>query len=282
MDESGGWCTIESDPGVFTELIEQLGVTGMEIQEIVGLDESSMSTLGEVYGLIFLFKHQSVNQVSSQTPACPEGMFFAKQVVPNACATQAILSVLLNLPETDRPVNIGSTLTEFKEFALGLDPESRGFAIGSSEPIKTLHNSFRPHVSLEIGHDDSPSGEAAFHFVSYIWYKNNVYELDGLKSGPTPVAPCSNRSHWLPLAIQSIQERIANYGTEIRFNLLALVQDSRIGASPEALEEVSIRRARWARENARRRHDFVPLGLACLETLAEQGVLMQLFQQVRQ
>lgn len=48
-------------------------------------------------------------------------IFFARQVIPNACATQAIVSVLLNCTHGD--LQLGQTLTEFKDFAQGFDSQ---------------------------------------------------------------------------------------------------------------------------------------------------------------
>ena len=300
MEDTSGWCTIESDPGVFTELVEELGVRGAEFREVVGLERESIEQQGEVYGLIFLFKYNESLPARNCLPVTPEGLFFAKQTINNACATQAIISVLLNL--SNDQLDIGSTLSEFKAFTESLDDESRGFAIGNSDKMRSAHNSFKPNISLEISHDENKQKGEAFHFVSYVWVNGVVYELDGLQQGPVYVGACPERSNWLSVVTPYIQSRIAEYtsssGEEIRFNLMAIVKDRREDvmneiasftdlADPVAmdlqmkLEELENMRTKWARENMRRRHDFMPLALSCLQALAENGALVSLFNEVR-
>lgn len=54
-----------------------------------------------VFGLIFLFKYTDKSATTGGKVVNNSDIFFAKQVINNACATQAILAVLMNLQNSD-------------------------------------------------------------------------------------------------------------------------------------------------------------------------------------
>jgi len=72
-----------------------------------------------------------------------------------------------------------------------------------------------------------------FHFISYVPYKGQLYELDGLQPGPISFGEVTE-DNWLTKAKEEIQKRIEKYSTsEIRFNLLAVIDDKKAKAEKE-------------------------------------------------
>lgn len=170
-----------------------MGARGAEVAELWASDRESLAALEPVLGLIFLFKWQKEEDARPVDAAYAEkGIFFAAQVVTNACATQALVSVLLNA--AGRPgLALGDELAGLRDFCVGaaLGPEDAGLALGNSAAIRGAHNSFRPPAPpLREERDDDPSGEA-FHFVAYVPAAGGLYELDGLKAGPIRLCDCA-------------------------------------------------------------------------------------------
>ncbi|EME30152.1 ubiquitin carboxyl-terminal hydrolase L5 [Galdieria sulphuraria] len=295
--EDGGWNTIESDPAVFTQLLEDLGVKDVKVEEVLQLDAAFLRSLEPVHGLIFLFKWLP-DQGSEQELSFSQDvdLFFANQVIQNACGTQALLSVVFNAKDLE----LGSELAEFKEFTKDFDPQTRGLALSNSETIRSAHNSLSglQHFSFEF---DEKEKSDSFHFISYVPFQGRIYELDGLKKGPICRGSYTAERHWTDVAISEIEKRIERYGEgEIRFNLLAVVRDplkiwqQELLSYQTALESCSLEVERMSismqmkeiqtrmedekrrsirRESNRRRHNMLPFIFHLFKWLHENSDL---------
>uniref|UniRef100_A0A3B5L7I6 ubiquitinyl hydrolase 1 n=1 Tax=Xiphophorus couchianus TaxID=32473 RepID=A0A3B5L7I6_9TELE len=222
--------------GLFTLLVEDF-VKGVQVEEIYDLQ----SKCHPVYGFIFLFKwieerrsRRKVNTLVDETSVIDEeivnDMFFAHQLIPNSCATHALLSVLLNCSG----VELGTTLSRIKAFTKGFSPESKGYAIGNAPELARAHNSHAPeprHLPEKQNGISAVRTMEAFHFVSYVPIKDRLFELDGLKAYPID-HPWGEDEDWTDKARRVIMERIGLATAEpyhdIRFNLMAVVPDRRM------------------------------------------------------
>lgn len=233
-----GWLELESDPGLFTLLLEDFGVKGVQLEEIYDLQKPLDSP---VYGFIFLFRwieeRRSRRKIVDQTDifvkddSAINSIFFAQQMIPNSCATHALLSILLNCSD----IHLGETLGRLKEHTRGMNPENKGWAIGNTPELARAHNSHampksRPRMDKTPGLTTGRFTGEAYHFVSYVPINGHLYELDGLKPYPMDHGPWAVNEDWTEKFRRVIGDRLgaaAEY-SDIRFNLMAVVPDKRL------------------------------------------------------
>lgn len=164
-------------------------------------------------------------------------LYFFFQVVPNSCATHALLSILLNCPN----IHLGTTLSRLKLLTTGMCPENKGWAIGNTLELACAHNSHAmPQAKRRQNKNTSGvasgrfTGEA-FHFVSFVPINGRLFELDGLKPFPMDHGPWAENEEWTEQFKRVITDRLGISSGEqlqdIRFNLMAVVPDRRLGIS---------------------------------------------------
>ena len=115
----GPFAVIESDPGVFTTLVRTLGVQGLQVVELYDIEPWASDHLHPIYGLIFCFLWRKDNEALQKKESSgledgeddPAKLWFANQLSDDACASMAILNVLLNVEEVD----VGESLMEFRD-----------------------------------------------------------------------------------------------------------------------------------------------------------------------
>lgn len=306
----GNWCLIESDPGVFTQLIKAYGCKGVQVEELWSIDDGIFENLRPVHGLIFLFKW-----VQDEEPSGPvvtdnrlKSIYFAKQVINNTCASQAVISILMNCHHPD--LQLGEDLETLKEFSMQLDPSMRGLALSNSTTVRAAHNSMARQALFEFDPKVNAKDDEVYHFVSYMPIEGRLYELDGLRDGPIDLGPVAGSQDWLDVVRPIIMRRMNRFTEgEIHFNLMAIVSNRKMiyerqldellnesqmlsMESDELENEIprlrmliefeDVKQARYEQEMARRKHNYIPFIIELLKILAEERKLMPLYERAKE
>jgi ubiquitin carboxyl-terminal hydrolase L5 len=86
-----------------------------------------------IFGLIFLFKYRPGEETTGKLDPNNKDVYFSQQVINNACATQAIVNLLLNLDQDQ--VKLGPVLENFQKFTKELDPQVKNVLLICLIPV---------------------------------------------------------------------------------------------------------------------------------------------------
>ncbi|XP_057816617.2 ubiquitin carboxyl-terminal hydrolase 2-like [Cryptomeria japonica] len=294
-------------------------VKGVRVEELYSLDLQCLNDLLPIYGLIFLSKLRLAE--NDERPVldlqqCSPNLFFANQELNNGCATQAIISILMNCPS----VEIGPQLSNLKHCSRDFPPLLKALSITNNDAIRNAHNRFAKEET-----ESSMSQDGVYTFINYVAVNNRIYELDGLKEGPICLGGfdgASDSLDWLNVVRPILEERVEKYMERgIDFSVLGVVKDwkEEYGARLEYLErrkeqvvnelrgkmeigslvriltetnseiesvkqKMSMedeKRKRWRRENEIRKHNYAPFLFNFVKVLSDKGKLNGLINEAK-
>ncbi|KAK6523972.1 hypothetical protein TWF281_001929 [Arthrobotrys megalospora] len=232
-----GWCTIESEPAIFNQILRDAGAPSIRVVELYSLDEGTLDELDPIIGLIFLCRwRQDTNEIQEIEANCPNNVWFANQISENSCGSLAMINILFNAESAV----LGEELTQLKSFTQYLTPPLRGLCLQNSEFLRKIHNSFARRSEIlqnnldaidacknakESASESNPCLEPAYHFLAYVPSGDSVWELDGLKRQPIRLGENDGTRRWLLAAMPRVQLQMSKYSEgELMFTLLALTK----------------------------------------------------------
>ncbi|NWT48490.1 UCHL5 hydrolase, partial [Chroicocephalus maculipennis] len=263
---AGEWCLMESDPGVFTELIKGFGCRGAQVEEIWSLEPENFEKLKPVHGLIFLFKWQPGEEPAGSVvqDSRLDTIFFAKQLINQMCHQDSLA----------RNIQANAGISE------QIQKSSQVFSSQNKNPGQPVYivmlSKCRKCFLPMLEH------------LNYVPVNGRLYELDGLREGPIDLGAC-NQDDWISAVRPVIEKRIQNnihltfsvlwkeepMDTDQSSNMLSSIQ-SEVAKYQMLIEEENQKLKRYKIENIRRKHNYLPFIMELLKTLAEHQQLIPL------
>nr|XP_040040819.1 ubiquitin carboxyl-terminal hydrolase isozyme L5 isoform X2 [Gasterosteus aculeatus aculeatus] len=272
---AGEWCLMESDPGVFTELIKGFGCKGAQVEEIWSMEPENFDNLKPVHGLIFLFKWQPGEEPAGSIvqDSRLDQIFFAKQMKGLALSNSEVIRQVHNSFARQQMFEFDAKSSAKDEDAFhfvsyvpvnGRLYELDGLREGPID-LGTCNqddwiSAVRPVIEKRI--EKYSEGEIRFNLMAIVSDRKMIYErkIAELQTQLTEDEPMDTDQS--STFLSSIQSEIAKY------QLL--------------IEEENQKLKRYKIENIRRKHNYLPFIMELLKTLAEYQQLIPLVEKAKE
>ncbi|KAM8813215.1 ubiquitin carboxyl-terminal hydrolase isozyme L5 isoform 3-T3 [Rhynchonycteris naso] len=271
---AGEWCLMESDPGVFTELIKGFGCRGAQVEEIWSLEPENFEKLKPVHGLIFLFKWQPGEEPAGSVvqDSRLDTIFFAKQMKGLALSNSDVIRQVHNSFARQQMFEFDAKTSAKEEDAFHfvsyvpvngrlyeLDGLREGpIDLGACSQDDWI-SAVRPVIEKRI--QKYSEGEIRFNLMAIVSDRKMIYEQK----------------------IAELQRQLAEeepMDTD-QGNMLSAIQ-SEVAKNQMLIEEEVQKLKRYKIENIRRKHNYLPFIMELLKTLAEHQQLIPLVEKAKE
>ncbi len=198
MEEDGktkntvyNWPPLEGDPQIFNKFSYKVGLKdNFTFTELISMDYKSMevSIVNPVKAVIANVEYtEKANDISTyitenSIKKYDDLPFFMSQEgeLDDACGLIAILQPIGNLID-EGPYSSNTILSKFFDSTKDLDPSGRAKFLENYNEFKEMHiaSAEEGQTDLNLEEDDITN-----HFISFIYHKGYLVELDGLLEGP--------------------------------------------------------------------------------------------------
>ncbi|GAP90042.1 putative ubiquitin carboxyl-terminal family 1 [Rosellinia necatrix] len=226
---------LESNPGLFTQLIHQLGVsTALCFHDVWSLDDPSLLSLvpRPVLAFIIVFptssdyedrlaKGSDVTVDDALLHRKNKDVIWFKQTINNACGLYGILHAVANGRARDF-ILPGSHLSHLLEKCASLSPDDCAAVLENDVELESKYTTVAVLGDTEA--PENPEDEVDFHYVCFVksHHGNNLFLLDGDRHGPVDKGLLTEDDLLSRQGISTIKEFIDHHDNTGNFSLLAL------------------------------------------------------------
>ncbi|KAL8437541.1 hypothetical protein Efla_000404 [Eimeria flavescens] len=158
-------------------------------------------------------------QQQQHDPLLQQSLWFAKQTVPNACGTMALLHCAANLPRDEFPLPEDGFLATFLKETAGMDPAARGSLLEASSSLASLHVAYQHRGATAA----AAAADTDKHFTCLLPWQGFVVELDGRKEKPVLRARIQSEQTFAIAAAEVIRQQFVEpRGESMQFAVLAV------------------------------------------------------------